>query len=242
METAFRGRRRPAPERVAYLPLLPSWIGDASQPPAVLVGHRRCHRRAGQGGGDAVRSSTTSRVRLVAPPSTEAPRDADPFEHLKGPGMHHSGARGMRRCHLPIDHRDVMTMPDQRGSNRQPHRTCTHHQHLGPTRKLTHQISLTDSSCMATVLMSAPRCGGRESHPPSQPAARRGRRETCRWGAGFLVDLGDGSVTVPLRELGGPARTLGPPLRFARCDIGAIDAPALSPWPRSGSDVRDEPG
>jgi hypothetical protein len=65
-------------------------------------------------------------------------RDADPLEHLKGPGVHDSGARGMRRCALPIDHRDVMAMPGQRGGNGQPHRPGAHHQHFGPSRKLTH--------------------------------------------------------------------------------------------------------
>jgi hypothetical protein len=44
----------------------------------------------------------------------------------------------MRRCNLPIDHRDVMAMPRQRGGNRQPHRPGPHHQHFGPSRKLTH--------------------------------------------------------------------------------------------------------
>jgi hypothetical protein len=65
-------------------------------------------------------------------------RDADPLEHLEGPGVHDSGARGIRPCRLPIDHRDVMAMPGQRGGNRQPHRPRADHQHLGPIRKLTH--------------------------------------------------------------------------------------------------------
>ncbi len=45
--------------------------------------------------------------------------------------MHNSGARRIRPRRLPINHRDVMAMPSQRGGNRQPHRPSTHHQHLG---------------------------------------------------------------------------------------------------------------
>jgi hypothetical protein len=65
-------------------------------------------------------------------------RNADPLEHLEGSSVPDRRARGIRPCRLPIDHRDVMAMPGQRGRNRQPHRPRAHHQHLGPTRKLTH--------------------------------------------------------------------------------------------------------
>jgi hypothetical protein len=65
-------------------------------------------------------------------------RDVDLLEHLQGPGVHNGGARRIRSCRLPINHCDVMAMPDQRGGNRQAHRPRTDHQHLGPIRKLTH--------------------------------------------------------------------------------------------------------
>ena len=70
-------------------------------------------------------------------------RDADPLEHLECPRMHDSGSRGIRARRLPIDHRDVVAMPGQRGGNGQPRRPCTHHQHIGPTRKLAHVISFS---------------------------------------------------------------------------------------------------
>jgi hypothetical protein len=54
-------------------------------------------------------------------------RDADPLEHLEGPGVYDGGARRIRPRRLPINHRDVMAMPGQRGGNRQPYRPRTHH-------------------------------------------------------------------------------------------------------------------
>jgi hypothetical protein len=65
-------------------------------------------------------------------------RDADPLEHFEGPGVHNSGARGIRPCRLPINHHDVMAMPGQRSGNRQPHRPRPHHQNARLIRKLTH--------------------------------------------------------------------------------------------------------